>query len=184
MSAIFAILERAKRHAAVIERSEREARQQTEAEKEKAQEAEPDKAVKITEFDLFKTADEKRNTAVKLLRDGLLGKGTRWKAMRNVLIPYLKTELGHDAEETKEILTEWTARLAWPQRWTYRDLLHRKINMGAKSFASEYMNESYADDEAIFRVDEYDYYRRAFNENSETLEYNGEYYKFRDLTIG
>ncbi|MGY4690297.1 hypothetical protein [Salibacterium sp. K-3] len=74
-------------------------------------------------------------------------------------------------------------QLAWPANWTYRELLHRKINMGAKSFASEFMNESYADDEAVFRVDEYEFYRRAFHENSETLEYNGEYYKFRDMTI-
>lgn len=66
-----------------------------------------DKAVKVVEQRLFKTTEEKRMTAVKLLTEGLPGSGTRWKAMRNVLIPYLKVELGCDEQETKAHLMDF-----------------------------------------------------------------------------
>lgn len=65
------------------------------------------KAVKVVEERLFKTTEEKRVTAVKLLTQGLPGCGTRWKAMRNVLIPYLKIELGCDEHETKTHLMDF-----------------------------------------------------------------------------
>jgi len=66
-----------------------------------------DKSVKVVEQRLFKTTEEKRLTAVKLLTSGLPGSGTRWNAMRNVLIPYLKVELGCDESETKTHLMDF-----------------------------------------------------------------------------
>ncbi|MGY4690304.1 TOTE conflict system archaeo-eukaryotic primase domain-containing protein [Salibacterium sp. K-3] len=109
MAGIFAMLKRAKQHEADISQREEEvAAAQADEPDEDDEKASRNTGVTITEFDLFKSAAEKRDTAVKLLRDGLPGKGTRWKAMRNVLIPYLKTELGHDAEGTEEILKRWT----------------------------------------------------------------------------
>lgn len=76
--------------------------------------AKPDKpkqkAVRVREVGLFKTTAEKKETAVKLLSEGLPGTGTRWKAMRNVLIPYLKIEQGCDERETREILVNFCRR--------------------------------------------------------------------------
>jgi len=104
-SIIFPILEKAKRHESEILK-----RQAAEKEKERREKDERRKAVKVTEVDLFKTSVEKQVTAVKLLNEGLPGKGTRWNAMRNVLIPYLKEEQGMEPEEVRDLLVEWTAR--------------------------------------------------------------------------
>ena len=85
------------------------------------------------------------------------------------------------AEHREEM--EKGIKLAWPHRWTYRELLEIKINRGARAFASEYMNESLADDERIFSPDDYQYYRRPFEDNPDKIEYNGDYIRLRDLHI-
>jgi len=73
--------------------------------------------------------------------------------------------------------------LAWSNRWTYRALMHEKINIGSRSFASEYMNQSYASDEQHFSPEEYAYGRRVFDGqyHLDAMEYNGKYYYLRDM---
>lgn len=74
-------------------------------------------------------------------------------------------------------------KLAWPARWTYRELMHVKSNIGARSFASEYMNESFAEDEQLFKVDSYEYYRKTFDNSTPTIVYNDKYIPVHSLTI-
>jgi len=64
----------------------------------------PKDAVEVVDNRLFQTSEEKTDSAIKLLTDGLAAPGTRWKAIRNTLIPYIKCEMGCDAEETRDIL--------------------------------------------------------------------------------
>lgn len=74
--------------------------------------------------------------------------------------------------------------LAWPKRWSYRELMHVKSNIGARAFASEYMNESFAEDEQLFDVDHYEYCRKVFDgQANASIEYNGKYYPIRELEI-
>jgi len=70
----------------------------------------PTDAVEVIDKRLFQTADEKMDSAIKLLTEGLAAPGTRWKAMRNTLIPYIKCELGCDEEETRYILYDFCQR--------------------------------------------------------------------------
>jgi hypothetical protein len=73
--------------------------------------------------------------------------------------------------------------LAWPQRWTYRELMHTKHNIGSRSFASEFMNESFAEDEQLFRVDDYEYCRRVDSNGTPTIVYNDRYIPIHSLSI-
>lgn len=68
------------------------------------------KAVRVVEPRLFKSDDDKKTTAIKILSEGLPGPGTRWKSIRNTLIPYLKAEMGCDEEKTREILIDFCKR--------------------------------------------------------------------------
>lgn len=70
----------------------------------------PTDAVKVLDERLYQTAEEKTESAIKLLTEGLAAGGTRWKAMRNTLIPYLKCEMGCDEEETRSILYDFCER--------------------------------------------------------------------------
>jgi len=74
--------------------------------------------------------------------------------------------------------------LAWPNRWTYRELMHVKSNVGARSFASEYLNESFSSDEQLFTTEDYAYCRTVFDAmNSAAVAYNDQYYRYRDMDI-
>ncbi|MET3683647.1 putative phage terminase large subunit-like protein [Alkalibacillus flavidus] len=73
--------------------------------------------------------------------------------------------------------------LAWPRRWTYLELMEIKINRGRRAFASEYMNESMADDEAVFKPDDYTYYRQPYPSRPNILEYDGKYVDVNKMRI-
>lgn len=74
-------------------------------------------------------------------------------------------------------------KVAWPARWTYRALMHEKHNIGSRSFASEYMNESFSDDEQTFRVEEYDYYRTVDSYGVPTIVYKDRYIPISNLRL-
>lgn len=96
------------------ERRAEEARKQAEEarrqEEQRKKESESQKAVQIRNIDLFQSTEEKEETAKRILTHGLPGKGNRWLAMRDTLIPYLKIVQGNEPEEIAEILREWTAQ--------------------------------------------------------------------------
>lgn len=106
---IFDILREARKTQADREakRIEEERHREEEARKKKERDR---RAIKIERADLFQSIEEKEATAKRLLTHGLSGKGERWLAMRDTLIPYLKIVLGNDQEDTAKILREWTAQ--------------------------------------------------------------------------
>lgn len=74
--------------------------------------------------------------------------------------------------------------IAWPRAWTYRALMQKKADIGARAFASEFLNESFASDEQHFSPGEYAYGRRVFDgqHRLDAIEYEGKYYYLRDMT--
>lgn len=74
--------------------------------------------------------------------------------------------------------------IAWPKAWTYRALMEKKASIGARAFASEYLNQSFASDEQHFKPEEYAYGRRVFDGeyHLDAIEYEGKYYYLRNMT--
>ncbi|MED3832946.1 phage terminase large subunit [Peribacillus frigoritolerans] len=63
--------------------------------------------------------------------------------------------------------------LAWPWRWTYRALMHEKVNMGTRAYNSEFRNLAFSEDEQFFFPDTYAKYH-YYNENGMTYVVYGE----------
>lgn len=88
--------------------------------------------------------------------------------------------------ETIEEVDEWYEdnraeleagiELAWPWRWTYRALMHEKVNMGTRAYNSEYRNLAFSEDEQFFFPDTYAKYH-YYSENEAT------YVVYEDLKI-
>lgn len=93
-------------------------------------------------------------------------------------------ELERFYDDNKDELEEGV-ELAWPRRWTYRALMHEKMSIGPRAFASEYLNESFAADEQFFKTDDYGYCRRVFDYemHADAVEYEGEFYYIRDMQV-
>lgn len=85
-------------------------------------------------------------------------------------------------EENKEALEEGI-ELAWPWRWTYRALMHEKVNMGTKAYNSEYRNLAFSEDEQFFFPDSYGKYHYTFETGSPVINYDGRKYHLSDLVI-
>lgn len=66
--------------------------------------------------------------------------------------------------------------LAWPWRWTYRALMHEKVNMGTRAYNSEFRNLAFSEDEQFFFPDTYGYYRYEY-------EHGQRYIRYEDLRI-
>ena len=64
-------------------------------------------------------------------------------------------------EANKEAL-EAGIELAWPWRWTYRALMHEKVNMGTRAYNSEYRNLAFSEDEQFFFPDQYAKYHYQY----------------------
>jgi predicted phage terminase large subunit-like protein len=64
-------------------------------------------------------------------------------------------------ERNKEAL-ETGVELAWQWRWTYRALMHEKVNMGTRAYNSEYRNLAFSEDEQFFFPENFAYYRYVY----------------------
>lgn len=85
--------------------------------------------------------------------------------------------------ETNKDHLEDGVETAWPWRWTYRDLMHAKVNMGTKAFNSEFRNLAFSEDEQFFFPENYGYYH-YYHENSEAYVVHQDLkIPMRDLTI-
>lgn len=82
-----------------------------------------------------------------------------------------------------QYVMEAGVQLAWPWRWSYRDLLHEKHAIGARAFASEYLNRSYSEEDQIFKVDEFSFYTSTVIGGGRALIYEGRTYYLDDLYI-
>lgn len=75
-------------------------------------------------------------------------------------------------EANKEALEDGI-ELAWSWRWSYRALMHEKVNMGTRAYNSEYRNLAFSEDEQFFFPDQYAKYHYLY-ENGVTYVVHGE----------
>ncbi|MDP5273224.1 phage terminase large subunit [Chengkuizengella axinellae] len=66
--------------------------------------------------------------------------------------------------------------LAWSWRWTYRDLMHEKVNMGTRAFNSEFKNLAFSEDEQFFFPESYAYFRYEYENGQKFI-------RFEDMRI-
>lgn len=85
-------------------------------------------------------------------------------------------------DANKEALEEGI-ELAWPWRWTYRALMHEKVNMGTRAYNSEYRNLAFSEDEQFFFPDQYDKYHYQTIAGSLFIVYDDLKIPLRDLYI-
>lgn len=85
-------------------------------------------------------------------------------------------------EEHKEELEDGVV-LAWPWRWTYRVLMHEKVNMGSRAYNSEYRNLAFSEDEQFFFPENYGYFRFEYDRGQRYVVYDNLRIPTEELTI-
>jgi predicted phage terminase large subunit-like protein len=73
--------------------------------------------------------------------------------------------------------------LAWPWRWTYRALMHEKVNMGTRAYNSEYRNLAFSEDEQFFFPENYAKYHYYYENNTAFIVYEDMKIPMRDLYV-
>lgn len=82
----------------------------------------------------------------------------------------------------KEALEEGV-ELAWPWRWTYRALMHEKVNMGTRAYNSEYRNLAFSEDEQFFFPENYAKYHFIYEHGLAYIAYDDKKIDVRDLLV-
>jgi predicted phage terminase large subunit-like protein len=85
-------------------------------------------------------------------------------------------------EANREAL-EAGIELAWPWRWTYRALMHEKVNMGTRAYNSEYRNLAFSEDEQFFFPENYAKYHYYYENNTAYVVYEDLKIPMRDLYV-
>ncbi|RED57166.1 hypothetical protein [Cohnella lupini] len=92
------------------------------------------------------------------------------------------TEADAFYEENKAEL-ECGSEVAWPWRWSYRELMHERVNMGARAFNSEYRNVAYSEEDRLFFPDRFGYYHYENEHGRKVIVYEGERIPVDSLTV-
>jgi predicted phage terminase large subunit-like protein len=99
---------------------------------------------------------------------------------------YARSESIEEVDEfynaNKEAL-EAGVELAWPWRWTYRALMHEKVNMGTRAYNSEYRNLAFSEDEQFFFPENYAKYHYYYENQTAYLMYEDMKIPMRDLYV-
>lgn len=99
---------------------------------------------------------------------------------------YARSESMEEVDEfynaNKEALEEGV-ELAWPWRWTYRALMHEKVNMGTRAYNSEFRNLAFSEDEQFFFPENYAKYHFTYENGAIYVNYNDLKINVNDLTV-
>lgn len=99
---------------------------------------------------------------------------------------YARAESMEEVDEfynaNKEALEEGI-ELAWPWRWTYRALMHEKVNMGTRAYNSEYRNLAFSEDEQFFFPENYAKYHYYYENQTAFIIYEDLKIPMRDLYV-
>lgn len=99
---------------------------------------------------------------------------------------YAKSEEMDEVDEfyeaNKEKLEDGV-EVAWPWRWSYRQLMHEKVNMGTRAYNSEYRNLAFSEDEQFFFPDAYAKYHYRIENDKTFVQYEDLLIPVDDLTI-
>lgn len=100
--------------------------------------------------------------------------------------------LTEDAEDMPEVDEFYEANkqqledgveVAWPWRWSYRALMHEKVNMGTRAYNSEYRNLAFSEDEQFFFPDAYAKYHYRIENDKTFVQYEDLLIPMDELTI-
>lgn len=87
-----------------------------------------------------------------------------WEKLENMLRdvdnPYREHEAEDFYHENKEIMDEGVEVL-WANRFSYFDLIKKKVEIGSRAFSSEYLNKPSDDESVIFKEDYFMYFDDA-----------------------
>ncbi|MGE6488502.1 hypothetical protein [Paenisporosarcina sp. NPDC076898] len=73
--------------------------------------------------------------------------------------------------------------VAWSWRWSYRALMHEKVNMGTRAYNSEYRNLAFSEDEQFFFPDNYGKYHYRIENGKTFIQYEDLLIPMNELTI-
>lgn len=110
-----------------------------------------------------------------------------WDKYEEILRDQENTNRLEDANkfysDNKEIMDEGVKTL-WQERINYQYLINKKVEIGSRAFASEFLNRASDKDSAIFDSDNFMYFSEAdlFDDKGNPLKL--EYYGFWDIAIG
>jgi predicted phage terminase large subunit-like protein len=85
-------------------------------------------------------------------------------------------------EANKEQLEDGV-EVAWPWRWSYRQLMHEKVNMGTRAYNSEYRNLAFSEDEQFFFPDNYGKYHYRIESGRTFIQYEDQLIPINELVI-
>lgn len=129
----------------------------------------------------------KRKDFKSILYDAILSEPDNPHLWEQYLEIYSRSEDMSECDEFYEKHKEEMeagVEVAWSWRWTYRDLMHKRVDMGTKSFNSEYRNRAYSEDERFFFPERFAYYQYKTNIYGErVIAYADKEYSLKDLTI-
>jgi predicted phage terminase large subunit-like protein len=91
-------------------------------------------------------------------------------------------EVNEFYDEQREQLEDGI-ELAWPWRWSYRALMHEKVNMGTRAYNSEYRNLAFSEDEQFFFPDNYAKYHYYYENDKAYVVYGELKIPLTDLLI-
>lgn len=101
--------------------------------------------------------------------------------LRDVSNPNRELEADTFYYENQEEMNRGAETL-WNNRFPYKELINIKINVGTKSFSSEYLNKASDDDSCIFKKEYFTFYNE--HELARTGYKNLDIYCFWDIAIG
>jgi predicted phage terminase large subunit-like protein len=85
--------------------------------------------------------------------------------------------------ENQEAMDEGCETL-WERRFSYRDLMKIKVNVGSRAFGSEYLNRPTDDETAIFKSSYFQFYEEKDLYYSDGRAMNMDIFGFFDIAIG
>lgn len=100
---------------------------------------------------------------------------------------YMRTDDMAEADafyEAHREAMEEGVELAWPWRWTYRALMHERVNMGSeRAFNSEFRNLAFSEDEQFFFPENFAYYRYEYVDGRKFIRFEDMAIPVDELTI-
>lgn len=103
--------------------------------------------------------------------------------LRDVEDPERLTKAENFYYEHKAVMDEGV-RVLWPERFSYLDLMKKKVDLGTRAFASEYLNIPSDLESAIFKEEYFNYFDREILYNKDGSKKNLELYGFWDIALG
>lgn len=110
-----------------------------------------------------------------------------WDKFQDILTDIENESRLEDAEqfyeENKEEMNRGV-KVLWEDRFSYKDLMLKKADVGSRAFASEYLNVPSDEESSLFKEDHFEYFNPSDIMQNGTLPYKYDVYGFWDIAMG